>query len=84
MIFFSLADKAGETSARKVILEEKLNTFFFFFNDWICWTAKIWPNYRRAAVKDQIPSVVNGSVQPGHCIVLLEEEVQQETPSIIC
>lgn len=31
MIFFSLADKAGETSARKVILEEKLNTFFFFF-----------------------------------------------------
>lgn len=26
--FFSLADKAGETSARKVILEEKLNTFF--------------------------------------------------------
>lgn len=32
MIFFSLADKAGETSARKVILEEKLNTFFFFFS----------------------------------------------------
>lgn len=28
MIFFSLADKAGETSARKVISEEKLNTFF--------------------------------------------------------
>lgn len=29
-MIFSLADKAGETSARKVILEEKLNTFFFF------------------------------------------------------
>lgn len=27
-IIFSLGDKAGETSAREVILEEKSNTFF--------------------------------------------------------
>lgn len=79
-IIFSLGDKAGETSAREVILEEKLNTFL---NDWICWTAKIWPNYRRAAVKVQVPDVVTGSVQSGRCTVPLEEEVQQENPSII-
>lgn len=28
IIIFSLVDKAGETSAREVILEEKSNTFF--------------------------------------------------------